>query len=144
MGVDYRTWQLQRNLADDFLGDYGFNPSTVVTNSVGCPTVACGTGNEMADFLLGYYNNVGTYQPGPQSPTDQAGNPQVHQFSYFAPYITDSFKASPNLTLDVGVRWDYRAAPYEDAQSLLLAGCTESARRNVLRRYSTVDEWSRS
>ena len=114
MGVDYRTWQLQRNLADDFLGDYNFNPSTVATNGVGCPTVACGTGNEMADFLLGYYIGAATYQPGPESPTDQAGNPQVHIFSYFAPYITDSFKATPNLTLDVGLRWDYRAAPYEE------------------------------
>ncbi len=113
MGVDYRTWQLQRNLADDFLGDYNFSPSTVATNNTGCPTVTCGTGNEMADFLLGYYSGASTYQPGPQSPTDQAGNPQVHQFSYFAPYITDSFKATPNLTLDLGLRWDYRAAPYE-------------------------------
>ena len=63
MGVDYRTWKLQRNLADDFLGDYTFNPSTVVTNSVGCPTVACGTGNDMADFLLGYYNGASPISP---------------------------------------------------------------------------------
>jgi hypothetical protein len=113
IGVDYRTWQLIRNLADDFLGDYGFRPETVVTNNNGCATVKCGTGNEMADFLLGYYNNGATYQPGPQSPTDQAGNPQTHVFSYFAPYVADSFKATPNLTLDLGLRWDYRAAAYE-------------------------------
>src|SRR5256884_8744180 len=33
----------------------------------GCPTPACGTGNSIADFLLGYYQSVGAFLPGPFS-----------------------------------------------------------------------------
>jgi hypothetical protein len=112
IGVDYRRWRLIRNLADDFLGDYSFNAATVLTNQTNCPTVTCGTGNATADFLLGYYGGASTYQPGPLSPTDTAGNPQTHLFSYLAPYVEDDIKFK-RLTLNLGLRYDYRAAPYE-------------------------------
>jgi hypothetical protein len=94
-GGDYRRWRLIRNLDDDFLGDYGFSANTISSNNVpdnkgnpSCPNASgiCGTGNAVADMLLGYYNNAAGYIPGPLSPTDQAGNPQTHIFSYFAPY----------------------------------------------------------
>ena len=113
IGIDYRRWRLIRNLADDFLGDYSFSGPTILTNNTNCPTVTCGTGNATADFLLGYYNGASTYQPGPLSPTDVAGNPQTHIFSYLAPYVEDDLKVSPRLTLNLGMRYDYRAAPYE-------------------------------
>jgi hypothetical protein len=112
-GIDYRRWRLIRNLADDFLGDYSYSGPTVLTNQINCPTVTCGTGNATADFLLGYYNNGSVYQPGPLSPTDEAGNPQTHIFSYLAPYVEDDFKFTSRLTLNLGLRYDYRAAPYE-------------------------------
>ena len=47
------------------------------------------------------------------SPTNTAGNPQDHVFNYFAPYVMDDWKVNPKLTLDLGLRWDYRAAAYE-------------------------------
>ena len=114
-GGDYRRWQLIRNLDDDFLGDYGFNATTISNNKVGCTnsTQDCGTGNAVADMLLGYYNGASNFVPGPLSPTDQAGNPQTHIFSYFAPYAQDDIKVTQRLTLNVGLRWDYRAAAYE-------------------------------
>ncbi|MEO6816196.1 MAG: TonB-dependent receptor [Edaphobacter sp.] len=114
-GGDYRRWRLIRNLDDDFLGDYGFNASTISNNQISCPnsTQDCGTGNAVADMLLGYYSSAAGYVPGPLSPSDQAGNPQTHVFSYFAPYAQDDIKISQRLTLNVGLRWDYRAAPYE-------------------------------
>ncbi|HEV2711108.1 MAG TPA: TonB-dependent receptor [Edaphobacter sp.] len=114
-GGDYRRWRLIRNLDDDFLGDYGFSASTISNNQISCPngTQDCGTGNAVADMLLGYYSSAAGYVPGPLSPTDQAGNPQTHVFSYFAPYAQDDIKISQRLTLNVGLRWDYRAAPYE-------------------------------
>jgi hypothetical protein len=115
-GVDYRHWHLIRNLDDDFYGDWGFNGSTISSNSQGCttPTGLCGTGNAVADMLLGYLNNVGGFVPGPLSPTDTAGNPQDHVFNYFAPYVMDDFKVTPKLSINMGLRWDYRAAAYEE------------------------------
>jgi Carboxypeptidase regulatory-like domain len=123
-GFDYRHWHLIRNLDDDFYGDWGFSAQTVQNNSTNCPnapvsvnggapTRLCGTGNAIADLLLGYYSNVGGFVPGPLSPTTQAGNPQNHVFGYFGPYAEDSWKATQRLTLDIGLRWDYRPAAYE-------------------------------
>ena len=117
-----------RNLADDFLGDYGFSAGTIQTNngiitdrtdprfgqsSCSNATGLCGTGNAVADMLLGYYNGASGYVPGPLSPTTEAGNPQTHVFSYFAPYVQDDLKVTKKLTLNLGLRWDYRAAAYE-------------------------------
>lgn len=114
-GADYRRWRLLRNLDDDFYGDWSFNGTTIQTNGTGCTnaTGLCGTGNSVADMLLGYYNNVGGFVPGPLSPTNTAGNPQDHVFNYFAPYVMDDWKVSQKLTLSLGLRWDYRAAAYE-------------------------------
>lgn len=115
VGVDYRHWHLIRNLDDDFYGDYNFSNNLISSNNINCQnaTGLCGTGNAVADYLLGYYNNVGGFMPAPLSSTTTAGNPQDHVFSYFAPYIQDDWKVSDRLTLNLGLRWDYRAAPYE-------------------------------
>ena len=134
-GFDYRHWHLRRNLDDDFYGDWGFNPSTILNNSQltasganSCPNapvpvtaddgtvtmkVLCGTGNAIADMELGYYSNASGYVPGPLSPTNTAGNPQDHVFSYFGPYVQDDIKVTSKLKANVGIRWDYRPAAYE-------------------------------
>lgn len=115
LGVDYRRWHLIRNLDDDFYGDWTFLGSTITSNGTGCttPTGLCGTGNAVADMLLGYYNSVGGFVPGPLSPSNTAGNPQDHVFGYFAPYAMDDWKVTQKLTLDIGLRWDFRPAAYE-------------------------------
>ena len=41
------------------------------------------------------------------------GNPREFNFSYFAPYIQDDWKVSSKLTLNLGLRYDYRSVPYE-------------------------------
>ena len=129
-GIDYRTYHLIRNLDDDFFGDWGFSGSTVLTNNVpytsgantgqgscvvqtGNPLGLCGTGNAVGDLMLGFFNNVGGFVPGPLSPTNQAGNPQNHVFQYLAPYGEDDWKVTPKLSLNFGLRWDFRAATYE-------------------------------
>ena len=130
MGFDYRRWQLIRNLDDDFYGDFGFSSNNFANNSANCPNAKvpdaastpevplparsfCGTANAVGDLLLGYYSNASGYVPGPLSPTTTAGNPQTHIFSYFAPYVQEDFKPTPKLTVNAGLRWDYRAAAYE-------------------------------
>jgi hypothetical protein len=131
LGLDYRTYSLTRNLDDDFYGDWGFSSATVRNNNgiippgspgAGQPSCVyqtgnalglCGTGNAVADMMMGFYSGVGGFFPGPLSPTTQAGNPQTHIFKYFAPYAEDDWKVTPKLTVSMGLRWDFRAATYD-------------------------------
>jgi hypothetical protein len=98
-GFNYRRWWLQRDLATGFLGNYTYN--------VGF------TGNVVADMLLGYYSAVGVFQPAAFSVAGAAGNPREFNFMYFAPYFQDDWRVSPKLTVNLGLRWDYRNVPYE-------------------------------
>jgi len=59
------------------------------------------TGNGLADFLLGYMSE---YEQGAGEIADVAGW-QV------APYIQDEYRMRPNLTLNLGLRWDPNYAP---------------------------------
>jgi hypothetical protein len=131
-GVDYRHWTITRNLDDDFFGEWSFASNTIQSNNLpvsaggasSCPnapvsvngaaaTALCGTGNAVADMLLGYYSRDGGFAPGPLSPTTQAGNPQDHVYDYLAPYAEDNWKITPKLSLNYGLRWDFRSATYE-------------------------------
>jgi hypothetical protein len=133
LGIDYRRWHLIRNLDDDFYGDWSFSAGTARANyeaidptngnnasSCGNPAAAinsgnplCGTGNGVADMLIGYVGGVGGFVPGPLSPTTYAGNQQDHLYSYVGPYAQDDWKVSQKLSINYGLRWDFRAAPYE-------------------------------
>ncbi len=114
-GFDYRRWLQRRDLSADFLGNFTYGNGTIVSNSGGCTTAStfCGTGNSIADFLLGYYGGASTFQPGPFSPTNVAGNLNQYRFMYFAPFVQDDWKATNRLTLNLGLRWDYRSVPTE-------------------------------
>lgn len=98
-GVNSRRWSLQRDLATGFLGNYTF--------AVGF------TGSPVADYLLGYYSGVGIFQPAAFSVPGKAGNPREFNFRYLAPYVQDDWKVSSRLTLNLGLRYDYRNVPYE-------------------------------
>jgi Carboxypeptidase regulatory-like domain len=97
MGAEYRHWLLDRNLAVNPLGGFTYSDYW--------------SGNQVADFDLGYYSAANVFQPSGASSSQ--GNPREFHFSYFAPYIQDDWKATPNLTINAGLRWDYRPFPYE-------------------------------
>ncbi len=119
-GIDYRRWLQKRNLSADFLGDFTYANENVLSNSGGCTTASgrCGTGNALADFLLGYYSGATTFQPGPFSPTNVAGNLNQYKFMYVAPFVQDDWKVTPSLTLNLGLRWDYRSVPTEQSNKM--------------------------
>ena len=98
-GLSYRRWWLQRDLATGFLGNYTYN--------VGF------TGNPVADMLLGYYSGVGIFQPAAFSVPGAPGNPREFNFKYIAPYFQDDWRVTSKLTVNMGLRWDYRNVPYE-------------------------------
>ena len=117
VGFDFRRFVEARNLSGNFLGGYGYTNNNILNNSTDCttPSGLCGTGNEVADFLLGYYNGANTFQPGPFSDPKIAGNLNKYVFTYIAPYVQDDWKVTNRLTLNLGLRWDYRSVPYEQS-----------------------------
>src|SRR5947209_6587730 len=75
VGADFRHFVESRNLATNYLGGYTYNNATVLNNNAGCttPSGICGTGNEVADFLLGYYTTAAAFTPGPLSQQSSPG-----------------------------------------------------------------------
>jgi carboxypeptidase family protein len=110
IGAEYRQWKLERDLADNFLGNpISFNGFATSPASLASPT----SDNVVADMLLGYYSTAAVFQPGGFSSGSVAGNPRTFNLKYFAPYIQDDWKVTPRLTLNLGLRWDFRTVPYE-------------------------------
>jgi hypothetical protein len=122
VGFDYRRFVQKRDLSTNFLGGYGYANNLIVNNSQNgsctTPSGKCGTGNAVADFLLGYYSGANTFQPGPFSDPKTAGNLNQYHFMYFAPYVQDDWKVNNRLTVNLGLRWDYRAIPYEQRDKM--------------------------
>lgn len=122
LGFDYRRWVQNRNLAADMLGTFGYRNDLILVNggngANGCSTPFCGTGNTISDFLLGYYHDSGVFQPAPFSKPGVAGNLNEYVFQYFAPYVQDDWKVTPSLTLNLGLRWDYRTVPFEKSNQM--------------------------
>lgn len=98
-GFAYRSWSVNRDLALNFLGGYTFSGDF--------------SNDPIGDMLLGVYDNASAFVPGAFSNPDRAGNPRFFNFKYFAPYVQDDWKVTSRLTLNLGLRWDFRTLPYE-------------------------------
>ncbi|MGB6898763.1 MAG: carboxypeptidase regulatory-like domain-containing protein [Candidatus Acidiferrum sp.] len=78
----------------NFSGQYTSNPGALVPGTA----LAANTGSGLADFLLGLPNNVGIGGSG-------TGNRHMENSLYSA-YGQDSWRLRPNLTLNLGLRWE--------------------------------------
>jgi hypothetical protein len=108
LGISYRNWKLQRDLANNFLGNFSYTGLvTGAGNATANPQFA------FADFLLGEYQNAAVFQPAGFSVAGKTGNPREYNFQYIAPFVQDDWKITPRLTLNLGIRWDFRTMPYE-------------------------------
>ncbi len=93
----------------DFVGQYtAQNPTLVQTT--GKP----GTGNSFADFMLGYPNNNNTSAVAWQSLSTSGVFRPRHQEMGF--YIQDDFRVNSQLTLNLGLRWEYHT-PFHDVEN---------------------------
>jgi hypothetical protein len=93
-GIDYHYDQINERNYDDPNGAFGFNGSE--------------TGLDFADYLLGAPDNF--TQASQQLLDSRAG--------YYGGYLQDSWRATPNLTLNYGLRYEVMT-PWYDTQNKL-------------------------
>jgi outer membrane receptor protein involved in Fe transport len=103
-GANLRKWSLQRDLANDFLGEFTFS---------GFFTGNGTRDHAIADFLLGHFSGASVFQPAGFGVEGRVGNPRQFNFWYLAPYIQDDWKVNQRLTLNLGLRYDFRTIPTE-------------------------------
>lgn len=89
-------------------GTFTFNSIFTQGNPL---TAVTGQGNEFADVLLGY----------PSSGSLDWDQPTFITMHYYGAFIQDNYRALPNLTLNLGLRWDINTSP-SDRHNRINAG----------------------
>jgi Outer membrane receptor for ferrienterochelin and colicins len=93
-GAEFRRYNqnfLQPGAAD---GNYTFSKGWTQANPLQGDALS---GNEFASFLLGL----------PNSGTVDRNIDAAYRNNYYALFVQDDWKITPNLTLNLGLRWDY-------------------------------------
>ena len=95
-GGEYRYYQMNNRNGGQFLGGFNFSGEE--------------TGYDVADYLLGAPS--GYSQASVQSLDGRS--------KYGGAYAQDQFRVAPNLTLNLGVRWEF-STPWYDTQNKIVA-----------------------
>ncbi len=110
MGADVRWW---------VWSNYNFNSPIFIFDGsyTGAPkagggTVA-GTGDPLADMIVGYAAQAQAQQPTGLAPTIPDLAVRLHN-RYVAPWIQDDWKATSRLTINAGLRYDFSIRPFEE------------------------------
>src|ERR1700734_3916189 len=95
--------------------DYGHGLGNIVNNYRAngyftFDSAAPFTGNALSDFLIGKFYNL----------EQGVGEYKDTRFNIFSLFVQDSFRVTPRLTLDLGLRWD-PFFPYTDKNGKLAA-----------------------
>ncbi len=100
LGAEYDRWQFFEDHAPQYpMGLFGFNGSFTKD-----PNHVASTGYSLADFLLGF----------PITAQTMNGDDSGYWFrNNVRWYVNDQWRASRNLTLNFGVRYEYDGPPYE-------------------------------
>ncbi len=102
VGVEYRVYKLNYYRQTD-PGSFAFS-----SNQTGLPGLTQYTGNPFASFLLGDVNNASI----------TITTPTMAIYKSWGAFVQDDFKATPTLTLNLGMRWDYEPAQTEEHNRL--------------------------
>lgn len=102
IGIDFRRLEVLETINSNTLDSHIRNPAT------GLPGFGQ-TGYPFASFLLGRVDN-GFRWISEIVPTTYT--------KYVAPYVQDDWKVTNNLTLNLGLRWDYYAPLYEKGDNV--------------------------
>jgi len=95
-GVDFRYYQMNQRNAGAPVGQFNFDGTE--------------TGSDVADYLLG----------APSGYTQSSLQLLDSRSKYGAAYAQDSIHIRPNVTINVGVRWEF-SQPWYDAQDKIVA-----------------------
>jgi hypothetical protein len=106
-GGDFRRVQLNTETSSNARGSFNF--SGLNTQEVVGGQPVAGTGYDFADFLLGL----------PQTTSVQYGQDNYHfHGNYWDLYLQDEWKVRGNLTLNLGVRYEY-VSPFTEENNLI-------------------------
>ena len=77
-----------------------------------------GTGDPVADMLVGYVAIANAQTPTQFATTPANANSDDLFYTQIAPWVQDDWKVSPRLTINLGLRYDYMARPHDARDNL--------------------------